>query len=411
MNQNRMLALLLSAVTLTACSGSADEKPAADTAAPEMVIDTAVATIMGYAVKLQPNSWCLVTSRRDMWNGKPVSVILMKEAKVHAAYVRDTLMSCAPMDSTPGTLSFALEMKYPPVDSGTIGIVLRDDVYGGLRRGSFTYETNLDGIEGKEFVQECVGASSLNLFATSDSANGPIRWQHKVPLRDEFAEGRPHCDGRLGEPRAPAQAVAEAPARPKGIIVFPDTRNVDPGVRAYDLKAIRRVGNNQLEVLEAAAVDMITEPACPGGVAGRGMRPQINGEWIVMIKGVYPVRETISSAPRIIGTGPRRLIGDSVVVLMNGPPLVIRSERIGEAGFALYTQVMGARSTLYASDFLPAGSWQVPLAVDYDGDGSPDILVSITSASGTESRFYISTQRQLMGGMWPAAAELSVPAC
>jgi hypothetical protein len=395
-----------------ACSKVEDGKPVAtDTAiVPGIAIDTGIPTIMGYAVKL-PGSWCLVTSRRDMWNGKPVNLILMKEHKIHSAWVRDTLPSCAPVDSTPGTLSFALEMKYPASDTaGTIGVVLRDDTWGGLGRRTFIYETNLDGIEGKEFVQECVGASTLNLFATSDSANGPIRWQHKVSLREEFAEGRPHCDGRLGEPRAPAQAVAEAPARPMGRIVFPDTRIVDPSVSRYDMKAIRRVGD-QLEVIEAAARDIITEPACPGGVAGHGLFPQVSGEWVVMIQGVYPVAERTVRPARIVGAGPRRLVGDSVVVLGDGPPLMIRSERVGEAGFALYTEVMGARSTLYESSFMPAGSWQVPIALDYDGDNAPDVLVTITSASGKESYFYISTQRQLMGGKWPASAQLTVPAC
>ena len=416
MKQYGMHAAVLAAAVLvtTACRKAEDAKPAAamdTTVAAEIAIDTGIATIMGYAVRL-PNAWCLVTSRRDMWNGKPVNLILMKEHHSHSAWVRDTLSSCAPVDSTPGTMSFALEMKYPATDSGgTIGIVLRDDVWGGSRRGTFVYETNLDGIEGKEFVQECVGASTLNLFATSDSANGPIRWIHKVPLRDEFAEGRPHCDGRLGEPRAPAQAAAPAAPRQMGVIIFPNTRTVDPSLNTFDMKAIRRVGNNQLEVIEAAAIETITEPACPGSAGrGRGLRPQIQGEWLVMIKGVHPIFETITDAPRIVGEG-RRRIGDSVVVFHSGPPLVLRSARVGEAGFEITTSNMGAVSTLYRSDFMPSGYWQVPVAVDYDGDKLADVLITVTDPRNAESRFYVTTQRPLMGGEWPAAAALSVPAC
>ena len=380
-----------------------------------IVIDTAFPTVMGYAVHRHPGGWCLVTSRNGMWNGKPVRLALLKEVQYYDGHVRERVASCAPADSTRGVNAFALEIPRAPAEAGTIGIVMRDDVFGNIDGRTKILAGNFDGIEGLEFAQECIGERELHLFITSDSANGRLRWHHRVPLRDLYRAGRPHCNRRLGEAAAPIEPAVPPgldETRPSGRIVLPGTPTLDTALIGEVWTAVRK-RENQIEVLDALPSVVSAARTCSDSSTSRhSLRPDFEGAWLALLSDVQPVRKGLSVAPQIADTGAHRTLQDSVIVIHEGRSLIVRAERLGQEGMHIYIDVAGARSTLFARDYYNyRDTWRIPLALDYDGDGGLDIMLSITSGDSTETRFHLSSRRPAFGGRWPVAAMQTVPEC
>lgn len=240
--------------------------------------------------------------------------------------------------------------------------------------------------------------------AGADSARPTPAAEGARPVADGVARG-----AVTAAPAADSAAATDNTAAPAGLLVPTWAQQVD-SVPDVGWLALRRAAAG-MELVRTAVTYASAPGPCAEPDGGRTAVPSVGGAWVALVAGVPGLTAGPVSTASVSDTGgTRSLHGDSVVATLGGERLVIRSERVAEAGFRLYTPADGG-TTLYSTEYADEGSWDVVWVGDLDRDGALDVLLDATQKYSVDAwRLYLASGRR-PGSRWRAAAVYAEAGC
>ena len=404
MSSRSRLSLFAFTTAILACSGKADDA-SPDSAAEAPVppaIDTTVPTILGVAINRTPGAagWCMLSSHRDVWVGRPIKVVFTAARKIHNTKVGDTIPACPGPEVTPGAKAYELTFENEPPVEGFPAIVLRNDVWGNIGK-DLTATFDLDGDQKFDTITVCT-TGSVARFHMVYAGEVPRRpWKHELPY------------GSADEPLCPDAAAAAAPADENAPVMhmawatLPSTYQPPYGEMWYALS----VSDAGSQILKTPVLPMTAEGSCKGG--GRnGKRlvaaaaPQGYNALLLRVPGITEGKVEQADKQYFGGT----LTTDSVQVTLKGQTVMVRREPMGTTGFRITAQVGPSFYTLFETPTSDIGRHSVNWAGDMDRDGEIDfILLAHPRNWQTGMQLHLSSQRTDL--VWPPAATFLERAC
>ena len=391
-----MKKLMIAAVgILSGCAESSSRKPdttvVTETVPP--VIDTTVPTILGVAANRTPGAagWCMLSSHRDVWVGRPVKVVFTAAHKIMDTKVGDTIPGCPGAEPTPGARAYELTFANQAPVEGLPAIVLRNDVWGNIEKDlSATFD--LDGDQKFDTITVCTNGSVAR-FRMVYAGDVPRRpWKHELPYTS------------LDDPRcADAPAVAEDPNAPQmqmAYAVFPESYQPPYGLMWMAL----RTNDTGSTLVSTPVLPMVAERACRNGSAnGKRLLAAASPEGYTAIflhvPGLTEGRVERAEIDDFGGT----MRADSVHLTMKNRRVTIRREPFGSTGFRMTADVGGTVYTLFETPTSDLGRSNVSWAGDLDRDGEIDFILHAQARNWqTGLQLYLSTQRSALS--WPSAA-------